>query len=187
MAPKGPALEGTSRTGHPKCRTLTLNKRAKVVLYCAADTVLRSAKGKATRHLMHLGICTSDDFAQYPNGITPDAAEQQLFTDAFKIAIFPMKFLVGVPLAQKEFDALTDFTFNLGAGNSLESLQRNRGLASTTLLRVLNMGYYSAVPAEFEKFNQSGGVVIQALAKRRRDEANLWITGVYRANGKLIP
>jgi RHS repeat-associated protein len=138
-------------------------------------------------HLIHLGVCTQADFGQYPAGITPDAAEQLLFGDVYEKAVFPIKFLVSVPLAQKEFDALTDFTFNLGAGNSLASLQAGRGLASTTLLRVLNLGYYSAVPAEFSRFKFSGGVVIPALVRRRNDEAYQWITGIYFANGNLIP
>jgi GH24 family phage-related lysozyme (muramidase) len=138
-------------------------------------------------HLIHLGVCKQADFSQYPAGISPDAAEQLLFGDVYEKVVFPIKFLVSVPLAQKEFDALTDFTFNLGAGNSLASLQAGRGLASTTLLRVLNFGYYSAVPAEMGRFKFSGGVVVPGLVRRRNDEASLWITGIYFANGKLIP
>jgi hypothetical protein len=61
-----------------------------------------------------LGPCIPADFTQYPNGISPDAAEQLLFKDPFKNAMLPIKFLVSVPLAQKEFDALSDFTFNIG-------------------------------------------------------------------------
>jgi GH24 family phage-related lysozyme (muramidase) len=138
-------------------------------------------------HLIHLGVCTQADFSQYPTGITPDAAEQLLFGDVYEKTFFPMKFLINVGLAQKEFDALTDFTFNLGAGNSLPALQAGRGLASTTLLRVLNLGYYSAVPAEMRRFRFSGGVVVPGLVRRRNDEASLWITGIYFANGRLIP
>jgi lysozyme len=138
-------------------------------------------------HFMHPGGCTPADFAQYPNGISPDAAEQLLFQDAFKIAIFPMKFLVSVPLAQKEFDALADFTFNIGAGDSLGSLAAGKGLASTTLLRVLNFGFYSSVPAEFRKFRLSGGIVLPGLVRRRNEESLLWTTGVYVSNGQPIP
>jgi len=138
-------------------------------------------------HLVHLGVCTDDDYSEYPNGISQDEAEQLLFDDVYQKAVFPIKFLVTVPLAQKEFDALTDFTFNLGAGNSLPSLQAGRGLASTTLLRVLNLGFYPSVPTEFRRFTFSGGVSVPALVRRRNDEANLWVTGLYFANGKLIP
>jgi len=138
-------------------------------------------------HLIHFGICTQADFSQYPSGITQNAAEQLLYGDVFSIALYPIKFLVSVPLAQKELDALVDFTFNIGSGNSVASLQKQKGLASTTLLRVLNLGLYSAVPAEFKKFVNSGGLPVQALVRRRNDEAYLWTTGIYFANGRLIP
>jgi RHS repeat-associated protein len=138
-------------------------------------------------HLIHLGGCIAEDFAQYPNGISPDLAEQFLFLDAFKIAILPMKFLVSVPLAQKEFDALADFTYNIGAGDDLTSLAVGKGLASTTLLRILNLGFYGSVPAEFRRFTKSGGVALPGLARRRDEESLLWTTGVYVSNGQLIP
>ena len=138
-------------------------------------------------HLIHFGGCTPEDFTQYPNGISPDAAEQLLFQDAFEKAIFPIKFLVSVPLAQKEFDALADFTFNIGAGDNLPSLKAGKGLASTTLLRVLNLGFYNSVPAEFRKFRLSGGVVLPGLVRRRNEESLLWSTGIYVSNGQLIP
>jgi lysozyme len=54
-------------------------------------------------------------------------------------------------------------------------------------LRVLNLGFYSAVPAEFSKFTFSGGVRLPGLVRRRNDEANLWVSGIYRSNGTLIP
>jgi lysozyme len=104
-------------------------------------------------------------------------------------AVFPIKFFVSVPLAQKEFDALTDFTFNLGAGDSLQALKAQKGLSSTTLLRVLNLGFYSAVPAEFRRFIYSNGKPAGGLIKRRNDEALLWSTGIYRVStaGVTIP
>src|SRR5439155_22569797 len=108
-------------------------------------------------HLMHYGGCKPEDFAQHPKGISRDAAEQLLSADATQIAIFPVKFLVGVPLAQKEFDALADFTFNLGAGDSLAALAAVKGLASITLLRVLNLGFFSLVPAVLRRWSLVGG------------------------------
>ncbi len=133
--------------------------------------------------------CTWVDYAQYPNGISRDAAEQQLFQDVNENAIYPIRFLVTVPLAQKEFDALADFAFNIGPGNNLLSLQKGRGLASTTLLRQLNSGYYSAVPPQLHRFVYSGKQRLTGLVHRRNDEATLWITGIYYVTraGKFVP
>jgi lysozyme len=69
--------------------------------------------------------------------------------------------LVRVPLTQHQFDALVDFTFNLGATN----------LAHSTLLMLLNKGLYAAADAEFARWVRGGGRVLPGLVKRRALEA----------------
>lgn len=69
--------------------------------------------------------------------------------------------LVTVPLSQHQFDALVDFTFNLGVSS----------LAKSTLLAKLNAGDYAGADAEFAKWVRGGGRVLPGLVKRRALEA----------------
>ena len=71
---------------------------------------------------------------------------------------------VHVPLTQRQFDALTSFTFNLGAG----------ALQGSTLLSKLNAGDYAGAQAEFGRFVHAGGRVLQGLVRRRAAEADLF-------------
>jgi GH24 family phage-related lysozyme (muramidase) len=71
---------------------------------------------------------------------------------------------VKVPLTQGQFDALTSFTFNLGAG----------ALKGSTLLRELNAGHYSAAKSEFGKWVHAGGRTLDGLVRRRAAEAALF-------------
>ena len=54
---------------------------------------------------------------------------------------------VMVPLSQGEFDALVDFTYNLGEGN----------FRSSTLLRKLNAGDRAGAAAEFARWYKTNG------------------------------
>lgn len=67
---------------------------------------------------------------------------------------------VHVPLTQGEFDALTDFVFNLGSGSLLHS----------TLLTLLNKGDREGAAKEFEKWDHAGGKVVAGLLRRRQEE-----------------
>jgi spore coat assembly protein SafA len=71
---------------------------------------------------------------------------------------------VKVPLTQGQFDALTSFTFNLGAG----------ALHGSTLLRKLNAGNYAGARAEFGKWVHAGGQRLEGLVRRRAAEAALF-------------
>jgi len=68
--------------------------------------------------------------------------------------------LVGVKLTQGEFDALVDFTFNVGVGN----------FSNSTLIHLLNEGKYADAASEFEKWDYCGGVVLAGLLRRRLAE-----------------
>lgn len=72
--------------------------------------------------------------------------------------------LVKVALNQGQFDALVDFTYNLG----------DASLRSSTLLRELNAGNYAAVPAQLARWNKNDGKVMRGLIRRRAAEAALW-------------
>lgn len=73
--------------------------------------------------------------------------------------------LVKVPLTQGQFDALVDFTFNLGRG----------ALAGSTLLKLLNATKYDAARLEFVKWNKAGGKVLDGLTRRREAEAKMFV------------
>jgi lysozyme len=94
---------------------------------------------------------------------TQEQAEQWLQEDIQSAADAANR-LVTVELTQQEFDALVDFTFNLGAGN----LQRS------TLLRLLNSGDYTGAAAEFQKWDKAGGQVLAGLLRRRQAEADMF-------------
>lgn len=75
--------------------------------------------------------------------------------------------LVKVLLTQGQFDALTDFCFNLGAG----------WLASSTLLKALNGGRYVAAQEQLLLWDLAAGEVNAGLKTRREAEFQLWGVG----------
>lgn len=68
--------------------------------------------------------------------------------------------LVHVPVTQEEFDALVDFTFNVGVG----------AFANSTMLRRLNVNDHGGAAAEFLKWGYAGGVEVAGLLARRAAE-----------------
>jgi lysozyme len=99
----------------------------------------------------------------FPNGITETQAENLLAGDATE-AEQAVKRLVKVPLSQGQFDALVDFTFNLGAGR----------LAASSLLKDLNAGRYDEAAEQLLLWDHGGGKELPALKSRREAEAALW-------------
>ena len=102
-------------------------------------------------------------------GVTPgtvctqDQANAWLQQDV-QWAVNAVNQYVTAPLDQCEFDALVDFTFNLGVGN----------LVHSTLLRLLNGLDYEGAAAEFPKWNMAGGHVLAGLTARRLAEQEMF-------------
>jgi lysozyme len=71
---------------------------------------------------------------------------------------------VRVRLFQYEYDALTDFCFNIGTG----------GFSTSTALRELNKRHYKRVPAAMMLWNKPPSIL-----GRRCDEVRLFRTGRY--------
>jgi lysozyme len=94
---------------------------------------------------------------------TQDQAEQWLQQD-IQVAAQAVNRMVTVTLTQPEFDALVDFTFNLGTGS----------LQHSTLLRLLNAGDYKGAAAEFDKWDKAGGKVMAGLLRRRQSEEQMF-------------
>lgn len=97
--------------------------------------------------------------------ITQEQASALLLQDVAG-AVAAVNRLVTVPLTQNQFDALVDFTFNVGQGN----------LASSTLLRELNAGNTAGAAAQFLVWVYAGGVQLPGLVTRRQAEAALFQT-----------
>lgn len=74
--------------------------------------------------------------------------------------------LVKVTLTHGEFDCLTSFTFNVGAG----------AFQTSTLLRRLNLGDYQAVPEQLRRWVKDSRTkkTVQGLVNRREKEIALW-------------
>ena len=66
------------------------------------------------------------------------------------------------PTAQGQFDALVTFHYNTGA------------IAKATLTKLHRAGQFARAQAEFGKWINAGGRVMQGLVKRRADEAELY-------------
>jgi len=71
---------------------------------------------------------------------------------------------VRVPLNQNQFDALTDFTYNVGCG----------ALRGSDLLSLLNQGNYGSVCSQLSRWVYGGGVVLPGLVARRDAECRLF-------------
>ena len=99
----------------------------------------------------------------FPNGIDEPQAANLLASDV-RDAEQAVERMVKAPLTQGQFDALVDFTFNLGA----------RRLASSTLLKSLNAGRYDDAAEQLLRWDHAGGQEMAALKSRREAEAELW-------------
>lgn len=103
------------------------------------------------------------DGESFPQPLLPDDADKLLRND-LKVAETGVNRLVAVPLRQGQFDALTDFAFNLGVGR----------LEASTLLRRVNATRHAEVPSQFERYVYAGGKKVKGLALRRKAEADLY-------------
>lgn len=91
---------------------------------------------------------------------TQDQAEAMLAADIAWAATF-VNHVVKIELTQGQFDALVDFTFNLGSGS----------LQHSTLLSLVNQNDLTDAVLEFEKWDHAGGKAVAGLLRRRQAEA----------------
>ena len=92
---------------------------------------------------------------------------EEALDDDLAAAAYALGLHVKVDLTQGQFDALADFTFNVGSHE----------LAESTLLRVLNFGEYSRVPDELRRWIYANGEENAGLVARREGEIVLWNGG----------
>lgn len=123
------------------------------------DRVYRDGAGFPTIGYGHL-VKPSESF---PNGIDETKAAA-ILADDIQAAEQAVARLVKVALTQGQFDALVDFTFNLGSGR----------LAGSTLLRDLNAGHQDSAAQQLTVWDHAGGIVNAGLKARREAELKLW-------------
>jgi lysozyme len=95
--------------------------------------------------------------------ITEDQADVLLHSDVAG-AVACVNRAVTANITQCQFDALVDFTFNLGYGRLLGS----------TLLRDINASEFDLASPQFLLWDHAGGVVVPGLLTRRKAERDLF-------------
>ena len=93
---------------------------------------------------------------------TQDQCDARLRRDLVRYAREVAKAVGGAPTSQSQFDALVSFHYNTGA------------IAKATLTKLHFEGRLAEAKAEFGKWINAGGRVMQGLVKRRADEAHLY-------------
>lgn len=100
---------------------------------------------------------------KYVGGLSDAQMEGLLRQD-----IIPVEACIGevvtVELTQNQEDALCLFVFNIG----------RHAFEKSTLLKVLNQGKYTAVPAQLLRWIHAGGIEIPGLIARRKQEIALF-------------
>lgn len=99
----------------------------------------------------------------YAQGITEAQAMALLLQD-LKPLRNDIETLVTVKLTKNQLEALTSFTYNVGLGTFKDS----------TLLKKLNAGQHSEVPAEMRRFTIADSQHQPGLVTRREAEIELW-------------
>lgn len=95
--------------------------------------------------------------------ITQDQADTLLHSDV-AAAVACVNRAVTAGISQCQFDALVDFTFNLGSASLLGS----------TLLRHINADEFDLAAPQFLLWDHAGGFVVQGLLARRKAEMTLF-------------
>ena len=94
---------------------------------------------------------------------TKEQADARFAKDLARFEIGVSK-SVSVDLKQHQFDALVSFAYNVGLANFL----------SSTLLKMLNEGYYSNAALQFSRWNKNDGKIMNGLVRRREAERKLF-------------
>lgn len=124
-----------------------------------SPTIYNDAVGKPTIGYGHL-IKKGESFTT----LTEMQALAILYKDVVR-AETAVTLLVKVPLTQGQFDALVSFVYNLGASD----------LKSSTLLKRLNAGDYTAAADNFQRWVFADNTKLSGLVNRRAAEWALFM------------
>lgn len=97
---------------------------------------------------------------------TQKQADDRLVADLTRAGASVTALVDGHPTTQGQFDAMTDFVFNVGAG----------ALRSSKLLAKHLAGDFDGAAAEFGRWTYASGKQLPGLIKRRAAEAALYRT-----------
>lgn len=109
---------------------------------------------------------TDKRYAFEGNTITREFAEQLLIQHVAQDEGV-CRNLIKVPLSQPQWDSVISLCYNIGTG----------AFARSTLLRKLNASDFTGAYAEFPKWNRADGKVVRGLVNRRKEEAEMFLTG----------
>jgi lysozyme len=115
-------------------------------------------------YLIHTGPCQVGMEGRWESGIT-EAEAAELVWEKVREFVPAISQAVHVPLWQHQFDALMDFTYNIGPANFERSI----------LLQYLNRRQYWLASQGFFGWMRGG----PGIATRRRAESRLFQIGVY--------
>lgn len=125
---------------------------------------------------------TNDSYFSFTiSTIIDDAKADDLLHHDVKEAADCINKYVKVPLTQKQFDALVSFVYSIG----------NTKFISSTLLKKLNAGNYSAVPTEMMRWNKDQDkktgklVTVEGLTNRRSSEVGEWASGSFVSSSNV--
>lgn len=96
--------------------------------------------------------------------ITKEQAEALLAQDIKTAADAVNRLVTYAGMTQGQFDALVDFTFNVGVHN----------FEGSKLLVLINEGHLTEAANQFERWNTAGGQVVAGLLRRRMAEQRLF-------------
>ena len=116
--------------------------------------------------------CGPDD---YPDGITEKEADillRKMLRDEFEPRVDALERKSGRTFSRQEYDALVSFSYNVGVS------WMNGGY---NIYRYVTTGNYSEMELVncFGSWINAGGESVDGLARRRIDEVNLYLNGVY--------
>lgn len=77
---------------------------------------------------------------------------------------------------QNMFDAMISLTYNIGVGRPETHDQGGTGFASSSVARLHRQGEFAHAAYAFRLWNKAGGQVLEPLIRRRKAEAELYLT-----------
>jgi lysozyme len=99
--------------------------------------------------------------------ITQAEADRMLSDDLAKVYGPGVQLAIGdAPTTQSQFDALVSLAYNIGVV----------GVAHSTVMRMHKAGNYRAAADAFLLWDKAGGEPVAALGRRRREEAQLYLS-----------
>ncbi|MCL9758684.1 lysozyme [Frankia sp. AiPa1] len=133
-------------------------------------------------HLIHRGICTDQDRAQW-GSLTRDQARELAHADIESKVIPAIRAgIPNTPISQNQFDALVDWAYNVGPGYI-----NGKSTSSVRAALLATPPRYGDVPAALMAYVYSGQTRLCGLYRRRIGDGTVWSNGSYLRNSATCP